>query len=102
MSTIKSWILILLYGIFFFFNKVPGCMKYQENGQVNPSCLILLPGGRPARQPGQYGLHGFGSMGGTSCCTWTCDFRMPEDEYKALGKECQDRARTVHLIGLSK
>lgn len=25
---------------------------------MNPSCLILLPGGRPARQPGQHGLRG--------------------------------------------
>lgn len=85
-----------------FLNKVPVCREYQEDGQVDPSCFMLLPSGRPARQPGQYGLCGFGSMGGPSHCTWSCGFRMPEDEHKALGKECRGRARAVHLTGVSK
>lgn len=51
---IKFGVLIL----FFFFNKVTVCRKYQEDGQVDQLHLILLPGGKPTNHSGQYGLHG--------------------------------------------
>lgn len=92
LSEIKFWILILFYDFF----KIR-CLSIRSIRRMdrwtNPiwfSCLVRNQPGAPANMASV----GFGLMRGKSHCTWNCGLRVPEGDYKTLGKKVPGQSQS--------
>lgn len=67
---------------------------------MDPSCLILLPWWEAHQPvwPVSLTSMGFGLMGVKSHFMWSCGFRMPEDEYKALANSARAECSTPNWV----